>query len=158
MRASNPKDGKKIRNELTEEQKNEIRDAFESFEKDGIEPSELKLAMKALGFDPKSEEVQRIMSMVEAKGDKPINYEEFLDIMVEKPGKPEVEMTKAFNILCDEDSDKITLKSLKKMALELGENITDEELQEMITEADNDQDQVVGFEDFKKIMSKANMF
>ena len=39
---------KKIRNEITEEQKKEIRDAYEPFKEKGINPNDLKLAMKAL--------------------------------------------------------------------------------------------------------------
>ena len=50
----------KIKNELTEEQKREIKDAFSSFEEEGIEPDELKSAMQALGFDQKNSEVQKI--------------------------------------------------------------------------------------------------
>ena len=67
-------------------------------------------------------------------------------------------MKKAFKILCEENHNKITLKSLKKICVELGENITDEELQEMITEADKDQDEEVGEDDFCSIMRKTNMF
>ena len=41
-------------------------------------------------------------------------------------------MKKAFRLICEEDQDKITLKSLQKVAKELGENMSIEELQEMI--------------------------
>ena len=41
----------KIPGDLTEEQKNEIKEAYSSFEVDGITPDELKSAMKTLGFD-----------------------------------------------------------------------------------------------------------
>ena len=67
-------------------------------------------------------------------------------------------MKKAFKILCEEGHDKITLKSLKKICSDLGENITDDELNEMIKEADKDDDNEVGEEDFIKIMQKTNMF
>ena len=39
----------------------------------------------------------------------------------------------------------------------MGEKIGDEELQEMINEADKDQDDEVGEEDFLKIMQKTGM-
>jgi len=42
--------------ELTEEQKQEIREAFDLFDTDGsgtIDAKELKVAMRALGFEPK---------------------------------------------------------------------------------------------------------
>lgn len=41
---------------------------------------------------------------------------------------PIEEMKKAFWLFIDDDSDKIGLKHLKKVAKDLGENITDEEL------------------------------
>ena len=40
------------------------------------------------------------------------------------------------------------------MAKELGENLTDEELMEMIEEADRDGDGEVGQDDFLKVMKK----
>ena len=47
-------------NELTTEQKQEIREAFDLFDLDGsgtIDVKELKVAMRALGFEPKREEI-----------------------------------------------------------------------------------------------------
>ena len=46
----------------------------------------------------------------------------------------------------------------EKVAKELGENMTIEELQEMIEEADRDGDGEIGEEDFLKIMKKTNLF
>lgn len=149
----------KIRNELTEEQKREIKDAFATFEEDGITPEELKSAMQTLGFDQKNPDVQVILDKIDAhKG--PLKFDDFLDVMVEKnqDKDPEVEMKKAFKILCEEGTDKITLKSLSKICADLGEKISNEELQEMINEADKDQDEEVGEEDFIKIMQKTGMF
>ena len=55
-------------------------------------------------------------------------------------------MKKAFRLICEEGQDKITLKSLQKVAKELGENMSIEELQEMIEEADSGE---IGEENFK---------
>ena len=41
---------------------------------------------------------------------------------------PVEEMKKAFRLFIDDNSEKITLKHLKKVARDLGENMTDEEL------------------------------
>lgn len=49
---------RKARNELTEEQKQEIKEAFDLFDTEGvgyIDSKELKVAMRALGFEPKKE-------------------------------------------------------------------------------------------------------
>ena len=82
-----------------------------------------------------------------------------MDVMIDKNADkdPEVEIRKAFKVLCEEGTDKITMKSLSKICADLGEKIGDEELQEMINEADKDQDDEVGEEDFLKIMQKTGM-
>ena len=65
----------KIKNELTEEQKREIKEAFSSFEEDGITPDELKSAMQALGFDQRNSDVQKILDKIDMeKG--PLKYEQ----------------------------------------------------------------------------------
>jgi centrin-1 len=71
---------------------------------------------------------------------------------------PIEEIKKAFNLIVEEGHDKITLNSLQKVARELGENMTKEELQEMIEEADRDGDGEIGEEDFVRIMKKTNLF
>lgn len=50
------------------------------------------------------------------------------------------------------------MKNLKRVARELGETMTDEELQEMIDEADRDGDGEIGEDDFIRIMKKTNLF
>ena len=114
----------KIRNELTEEQKREIKEAFSTFEESGIEADELKSAMQALGFDAKNPDVQKILDKLD-RHKNPLSYEEYMDVMIDKEENknPEVEMRKAFKVLCEEGTDKITLKSLSKICADLGENI-----------------------------------
>jgi Ca2+-binding EF-hand superfamily protein len=51
----------------------------------------------------------------------------------------------------------ITFKNLKRVAKELGENLTDEEIQEMIDEADRDGDGQVSEEEFFRIMKKVRV-
>jgi len=51
-------------------------------------------------------------------------------------------------------SHRISFRNLKRVATELGENLTDEELQEMIDEADRDGDGVINDEEFFRVMRK----
>ena len=57
--------------ELTEEQKQEIREAFDLFDSDGsgtIDVKELKVAMRALGFEPKKEEIKKMIADIDKEG------------------------------------------------------------------------------------------
>ena len=48
----------------------------------------------------------------------------------------------------------VTIKNLRRVAKELGENISEEELQELIERADSNSDQQVTADDFYNIMTK----
>ena len=73
--------------ELTEEQKQEIREAFDLFDTDGsgtIDAKELKVAMRALGFEPKKEEIKKMISDIDSDGSGTIDFNEFLEMMTAK--------------------------------------------------------------------------
>lgn len=154
---------RKGRTELTEEQKQEIKEAFDLFDTDGsgsIDARELKVAMRALGFEPRKEEVRRMIAEVDKDGSGTIEFPEFLDMMAVKLAErdPREEILKAFRLFDDDETGKITFKNLKRVARELGENMTDEELMEMIEEADRDGDGEISEEEFLRIMKKTNLF
>ena len=81
---------------MSEEQKQEIREAFDLFDTDGsqtIDAKELKVAMRALGFEPNKDEIKKMIADVDTNGSGVIDYNEFLDIMknfkaqeIETPG------------------------------------------------------------------------
>jgi Ca2+-binding EF-hand superfamily protein len=176
--------------ELTEEQKQEIREAFDLFDTDGsgtIDAKELKVAMRALGFEPKKEEIKKMISDIDKDGSGTIDFNEFLEMMTAKmvcfdalshfdvalPDEhfcimltcslqserdPMEEIIKAFRLFDDDETGKISFRNLKRVAKELGENMTDEELQEMIDEADRDGDGEVSEEEFIRIMKKTSLY
>ncbi|CAF0896940.1 unnamed protein product [Rotaria sordida] len=133
------------RPELTEEQKTEIREAFDLFDADGsgtIDVKELKVAMRALGFEPKKEEIKKMISDIQKENAGTIDFNDFLQLMSQKMAEKDSkeEILKAFRLFDDDNTGKISFKNLKRVAKELGENLTEEELQEMIDEADRDGD------------------
>ncbi|XP_068596264.1 uncharacterized protein cetn2 [Brachionichthys hirsutus] len=149
--------------ELTEEQKQEIREAFELFDTDGsgfIDVKELKVAMRALGFEPKKEEIKKMISEVDKDGTGKISFADFLAVMTQKMAEKDSkeEILKAFRLFDDDETGKISFKNLKRVAKELGENLTDEELQEMIDEADRDGDGEVNQQEFLRIMKKTCLY
>lgn len=149
--------------ELTEEIRQEIREAFELFDTDGsgfIEVKELKVAMRALGFEPKKEEIKKMIADVDKDGTGKISFDDFLAIMSQKMAEKDSkeEILKAFRLFDDDETGKISFRNLKRVAKELGENLTDEELQEMIEEADRDGDGEVSQLEFLRIMKKTSLY
>ena len=49
-----------------------------------IDARELKVAMRALGFEPKREEIKRMIAEVDREGHGVIHFQDFLDLMTIK--------------------------------------------------------------------------
>ncbi|KAK9398894.1 caltractin-like [Crotalus adamanteus] len=152
-----------LKHELSEDQKQEIREAFDLFDTEGcgsIDIKELKVAMRALGFEPKKEEIKKMIADIGKDGSSTLNFEDFLTMMTTKMNEKDSkeEILKAFRLFDDDGTGKISFKNLKRVSKELGENLTDEELQEMIDEADRDGDGEINEEEFLKIMKKTNLY
>lgn len=77
-----------------------------------------------------------MISDIDKDGSGTIDFEEFLQMMTSKMGERDSreEIMKAFRLFDDDETGKISFKNLKRVAKELGENMTDEELMEMIEE------------------------
>merc|ERR1719500_2147854 len=116
--------------------------------------------MRALGFEPKKEEIKKMISDIDKDGSGTIDFNEFLEMMTTKMSEKDSreEILKAFRLFDDDETGFITLKNLRRVAKEIGENMTDEELQEMIDEADRDGDGQVSEEDFLRMMKKTSLY
>jgi centrin-3 len=71
---------------------------------------------------------------------------------------PEEEIRKAFSLFDEDGSGRISLKALKKVAKELGEPLSEDELAAMIDEFDKDGDGMINEEEFKYIMSQTSIY
>lgn len=155
---SKGKTGRAKRRELGEEQKQEIREAFELFDTDkdkAIDYHELKVAMRALGFEVKKADVLKVMKEYDKEATGKITFDDFYEVMTDwmLARDPQEEIFKAFRLFDDDDSGKISLRNLRRVARELGETMTDEELRAMIDEFDKDGDGEINEEEFIAIMT-----
>ena len=118
------------------------------------------IAMWALGFEPKKEEIKKMIAETDKEGICTINFEEFFAIMSVKMSEKDEkeEILKAFKLFDDDDTGSISLNNIKRVAKELGENLTDDELQEMLDEADHDGDGEINKEEFLKMMQKTTLY
>lgn len=101
-----------------------------------------------------------MIAEVDAEGAGAVSFDDFLALMTAKMAErdPREEILKAFRLFDDDETGRISFKNLKRVARELGESIGDEELQEMIDEADRDGDGEVSEEEFLRIMRKSGLF
>merc|ERR1712199_48101 len=147
---------------LTPEQKGELREAFDLFDTDGsgaVDATELHTAMKALGFEPKKEEISKMVKEMDKDGDATVDFEEFCVMMAEKMNQKDgkEEMMKGFKLFDDDNTGKISFKNFQRVAKELGENLSDAELKEILAEADEDGDGEINEAEFLAVMEKTGL-
>jgi len=143
--------------QLTEEQIAEFKEAFSLFDKDGdgtITTKELGTVMRSLGQNPTEAELQDMINEVDADGNGTIDFPEFLSLMARKmkDTDTEEELIEAFKVFDRDGNGFISAAELRHVMTNLGEKLTDEEVDEMIREADVDGDGQINYEEFVKMM------
>ena len=123
-----------VKLDLSEEQKSDIREAFNLFDTTGsgsIDTKDLKVAMRALGFEPRKEEIKKMVNDVDKDNSGSLSFDNFINLMARKISEKDSkeEILKAFKLFDDDETGRISFQNLKRVAKELGENLTDEELQ-----------------------------
>jgi len=83
-----------------------------------------------------------MVSDLDADGSGAIDFEEFLDMMTARMSDKDTkeDIDKVFRLFDDDKTGTITIQNLRRVAKELGETMTDEELMEMIERADSNAD------------------
>ncbi len=164
---------------LSEEQREEISEAFNLFDldKDGfIDYHELKVAMKALGFDLPKQEILSILQLhgtttqnnpnskapardsaraaAQAAYPPParslLSFQTFQTLMAQRilARDPQDEIIRAFELFDEGGKGRITLQDLQRVARELGETLGNDELVAMIEEFDLDGDNAISRDEF----------
>merc|ERR1711937_873052 len=104
---------KKKTGALSEEQIDEIREAFSLFDSDAsgmIDIRELKAAMRALGFEVKNDELKKMVTDVDNDSNGTIEFAEFLGMMTAKMGEKDTreDIEKVFKLFDDDNTNKIS--------------------------------------------------
>ena len=147
---------------LSSDEVEEIRTAFDLFDTNQngrIDPKELKAAMQSLGFDNKNPTIYQIIADLDTPDNTKrggVDFDIFVDSINNKLGDKETRegIRRIFDLFVDDpNADTITLHSLRRIARELGEQMSEEELKEMLERASNNGHELT-FEEFYQIMTK----
>merc|ERR1712151_1057453 len=144
---------------LSEDEVEEIKEAFDLFDSDGsgaISVNELTSAMKSLGFDVKHAVVYNMVSGLDADGSGEIEFGEFLDVMTAKITDKNTmeEIDRVFKLFDKDRNGTLEADDLSGVCKELGEEMSEEDVREVIQRADLDGDGVVGLQDFYNVLTK----
>ena len=71
---------------------------------------------------------------------------------------PQEETLKAFKLFDDDNTGKISVRNLRRVARELGENLSEDELKAMIDEFDKDGDGEISEQEFLSIMKQSSIY
>ncbi|NXP50292.1 CALMS protein, partial [Heliornis fulica] len=144
---------------LSEEKIAEFKEAFSLFDRDGdgsISTKELGTVMRSLGQNPTEAELQDMVGEVDADGSGAVDFPEFLSLMARKMREAdgEEEIREAFRVFDKDGNGYISAAELRHVMTNLGEKLTDEEVDEMIKEADCNNDGQVNYEEFVRMMTE----
>lgn len=127
---------------------------FAYFDEDGdgrVSAAELQRAVRAVGGELTAEEAEEAVRLSDSDGDGMLGIEDFTKLM--EGERKEDELKEAFGMYAMKGTDYITPKSLKKMLGRLGESTTTDNCKAMIRRFDLNGDGVLGFDEFKIMMS-----
>merc|ERR1711998_15279 len=145
---------------LSEEQVEDVREAFELFDIDhsgAIDVRELKAANRALGMDVSAEELKKMVGDVDKDGNGTIEFAEFLSMMTAKMARTasEEEIAKCFKLFDHDATGMITLKNLFHARSILGmDDVSDSQLENMLRQADRTGRGSISLADFIRLMRK----
>jgi Ca2+-binding EF-hand superfamily protein len=136
---------------------------------DSIPTNKVKTAMRALGLDTSSSsEMSSILATLDGEKTGSVEWDTFLQVMAlkvlhdedsgdEANERRQREIQRAFELFDSEGRGVITLSDLKRIARVLGEDCSDEDLQEMIDEAAVTRPGQVFLKDFEQVMQRAGV-
>jgi len=124
---------------LTEQQVEEFKEAFQIFDSDGsgsITTKELATVMRSLGQVPTEEDVKQMIEDVDSDKSGTIDFKEFLGLMdkVLTENDTEDDLIQAFRVFDRDGNGFIAATELKLVMSQSGDELTPQELDELIND------------------------
>lgn len=147
--------GRSLDRQLTHLDIDCLKEAFALFDSDRdgeITTLELGKVLRTHGFSPAEGELSDMIRNVDQNSKGGINFNEFIDMMVNHGANVDEDIAHSFRVFDRDGDGLITAEELKLTMNNLGEPLTEEEVQAMISEADLDGDGKINYQEFQKLM------
>ncbi|XP_045187014.1 neo-calmodulin-like isoform X2 [Mercenaria mercenaria] len=133
-----------------------MRDVFRTLDEDGsgsLEVTELETAMKSMGVDCSQKDMDNLIKQMDADGNGSVDFFEFCGMVSEKMKvyDPEKELREAFAVFDINGDGKVSVDEIQSVVDSLGGKMSKEEIDSMLTEADENSDGYLDYEEFVKI-------
>ena len=104
--------------------------------------------------DDQRKELQDIFDQFDKDKDGKIDFDEFMILMTNNSPETqaEEEVINAFRVFDKEGNGLIASSELKHIMMTIGDKMTEEEADEMVNEADIDEDGMINYEEFVRMM------
>uniref|UniRef100_A0A7S4IS33 EF-hand domain-containing protein n=1 Tax=Vannella robusta TaxID=1487602 RepID=A0A7S4IS33_9EUKA len=139
---------------ITKDKYDEFMAVFNKFDADNsgaIDGGEIAQVMTQLNIDPKENNIEDMVKEADKNGDGEVDFEEFLQLLlvIER----EEDLRAAFNKFDLDGNGSIDRKELSQVFQKMsGRQPTEEELDQMFDEADENKDGEISFDEFKLMM------
>ncbi|KAH8294641.1 hypothetical protein KR018_000715 [Drosophila ironensis] len=146
-------------NNLNDEQLKDLQTAFTFFDHQGhgvIPMKELTALMRSVAHHPSDVELQDISNEIDPDGSGELYLSDFLYIMSNRYERmtPEDEIIAAFRVFDKEGTGLIAETEFRHIMLNLGEQMTEDEVEEIIRDADSDNEGNIDYVRFVNMMSE----
>ncbi|XP_065079552.1 calmodulin-like [Ochlerotatus camptorhynchus] len=144
---------------LSDEQIEELRDAFSLFDRNGtgsITSSELRTVLRSLGKSVSDAEVKVLLKDLNVDHEGRIQFSNFVAMMTVRMRQltREDELKEAFRIFDRNGNGLISADELRAALESFGEKMSEEELDELLREADINCDGQIDYEEFVKMITQ----
>ncbi|XP_045182503.1 neo-calmodulin-like [Mercenaria mercenaria] len=139
----------------------DIKDMFKLFDKDGdksLSTEEISKALKSMGVCLTYKEIQVALKDIGKNKHGKIEFKEFREFLIRqyKSKSLEAQARESFRIFDRDGNGTIDRKELKHAMKMLGEELSDEEVEQMMKEADENGDGKINFEEFLRLWKILN--
>ncbi|OWF56446.1 calmodulin-like [Mizuhopecten yessoensis] len=142
---------------LTEVQIAELKEVFSFYDKncDGfVDLNELGPMMRSMGLNPTEQEIIDYEKQFSDRHDKNLDFRDALEVVVDTqayPQETEESLREAFRVLDRDGTGYVSCAELTQMMTSRGEKLSDDDVKEMMIEAE-DGDGHIQYEEFAKLI------